>query len=169
MKTQHSQKNRCGYESWGGRGWGGGSVTSSCDLGYSELLFQFRVRGNMASISSQALQLWASSHFSWEGLYQILLTYKHPIFWCEGTVHELKCLYLAPLLQRLADQRQVSSHFTVPGQIQLFKFKQHFKCFSCLKKKKMVRRSGWLPGSQSREFISKSIQPSFIEAGPGPG
>jgi len=61
MKTQHSQKNRCGYEGWGGWGWGGGSVTSSCDLGYSELLFQFRVRGNMA-ISAPKLSSYGHLH-----------------------------------------------------------------------------------------------------------
>lgn len=43
------------------------------------------------------------------------LTHERPIFGCEGTVHKLKRLYLAPFLEHLEDQRQISSHFTVPG------------------------------------------------------
>lgn len=105
--------------------------------------------------------------FSWEGLFQIPLTHKRPIFWREGVVHKLRHLYLAPFSECPEDQRQVSSHFTVPGQIQL-KFRQRFKCFSCYK---MAQRSGWSlirkAGNSFQNQYSHCLR--SIEAGPATG
>ena len=170
MKTLHSQENRCGHESWGRRGVRVGGVLHH-HVTWDIVSYSFNSgREETANVNSQALHLWASSHFSWEGLYQILLTHKHPIFWCKRTVHKLKGLYLAPFLQCLEDQRQVSSHFTVPGQIQLFKFRQHFKCFSCLKKKRSKDQVGCQVHKGGNSFQSQyNHHLQSIEARPGPG
>lgn len=107
--------------------------------GGSEPLLESRVRDN-SCLDSSAIQSWAVHFFLfWEGLFQIPLTYKRPIFRREGTIHKLKRLYLAPFLEILKEERQVSSHFTIPGQIQLFKLRYHFNCVSCCKR---AQRSG---------------------------
>lgn len=94
----------------------------------------------------------------WEGPFRIPLTHKCPIFRCEVTIHKLKCLYLAPFLKLLEGQRQISSHFTVPGQVQLFQFKYHLECFSCYKRARrwgrlLIHKAGNPPRNQHKRDL----------------